>query len=301
MTGDATPDVVVVGGGPAGTAAAVFTARYGLDTVVFDRGPGALPRAAFIENYPGFPAGIDVGTLRCLLRDHLEEAGARLVPETVGSVERDGDRFRVETDGRRVAADYVVAAAWYDGEYLRPAVGEEGFHVDEHHGEEREQFDPDYPEEDGRTPVEGLYVAAPSGHRNDHVVVSAGNGAHVARRLLADHRRAEGYPEGFAERYDWLRPASEFTGEWSDRDRWREWFANEAGDDDLPDERFETLRERYIDRAFASQLSAAAIERRRARSHRRLAEHLDSEALLAALDDETVCKHARTLEAADGD
>jgi 2-polyprenyl-6-methoxyphenol hydroxylase-like FAD-dependent oxidoreductase len=294
-------EVAVIGGGPAGSAAGVFTARYGLETVVFDRGPGALPRAAYVENYPGFPAGIDVGTLRDLLHDHLQESGSRLVAETVESVEEDADRFRVVTDSRQITADYVVAAAWYDGSYLRPVVGEEAFHVHEHHGEERERFDPDYPDADGRTPVDGLYVAAPSGDRNDQVAVSVGHGAHVARELLADHRRAEGFPDGVAEHYDWLRPESEFSGEWADRDRWREWFANEAGDHDLTDERFVELRERYIDRAFDTQLSEVEIERRRERGHRRLAEHLDSEAVLDAIDDETIREYVVTMDGIDTD
>ena len=56
-------DVAVVGGGPAGSSAAVFTARYGLDTVVFDRGPSSIGRCAHLGNYLGCPAGIDVETL----------------------------------------------------------------------------------------------------------------------------------------------------------------------------------------------------------------------------------------------
>lgn len=294
-------EVAVVGGGPAGSAAGVFTARYGLDTVVFDRGPGALPRAAYIENYPGFPAGIDVGTLRDLLHDHLAEASCRLVAETVESVEREVDRFRITTDDRQVTSDYVVAAAWYDGSYLRPVVGDDAFHVHQHHGEEHERFDPGYPDADGRTPVDGLYVAAPADDRNDQVAVTVGQGAHVARQLLADHQRAAGFPDGVAEYYDWLRPESEFAGEWADRDRWRKWFANEAGDHDLAEERFLELRERYIDRAFDTRLSETEIERRRKRGHRRLAEHLDSEAVLDALDDETIREYVATIEGADTD
>lgn len=48
-------DVVIVGGGPAGCSAGVFTGRYGLDTVIFDRGRSSLRRCAYLENYLGFP------------------------------------------------------------------------------------------------------------------------------------------------------------------------------------------------------------------------------------------------------
>lgn len=58
---------VVVGGGPSGCAAAVFTARYGLDTVVFDRGNAALRRCASLENYLGVRRLVEtIGTERVL-------------------------------------------------------------------------------------------------------------------------------------------------------------------------------------------------------------------------------------------
>jgi NADPH-dependent 2,4-dienoyl-CoA reductase/sulfur reductase-like enzyme len=280
-------DVVVVGGGPAGASVAVFTARYGLDTVVFDRGAAALPRCAFLSNYPGFPAGIDVETFRSLLSDHVETAGANLVEDSVVSVEcPDSEaRFLVETaDGRRVHTEHVVAAAWYDGSYLEPLDDGSMFELHEHHGEEHERFDPEYADTDGRTPVDGLYVASPADQRSAQAVVAAGNGAHVARSLLEDHRIAQGFPEGIAARYDWLRPESEFTGEWGDRDRWREYFENEAGDHDLDAERFEELREGYVERAFGTRTAEETVERRTERAQHRLLEHLDDEHIRSYLD-----------------
>ena len=289
-------DVAVVGGGPTGSSAGVFLSRYGLDTVVFDRGNAALPRAAYVENYPGFPAGIDIATLTALLHDHAESAGCSLVDDLVESVERSEEGFRISTaDGRELTATYVLAAAWYDGSYLRSLDDDEMFEPHEHHGETEERFDPDYPSVDGRTPVEGLYVAAPNGGRNAQVVVAAGQGAQVARSLIEDHRRGEGFPPALATEYDWLRPDSEFTGEWGDRDRWREWFENEAGDHDLTAERFEELRERYIDRAFATRRTPEEIESLTEAGHRRLAEHLDDEAVLDAVDDEAIRAYAAEL------
>lgn len=288
-------DVVVVGGGPTGSAAAVFTARYGLDTVVLDRGNAALRRCAHLENYPGFPAGIDVETFYALLRDHVETAGCEYVADVVTDVAHldandanDGDggdpRFVVETqDGRRVATRYVVAAAWYDGEYLRGLDDPDAmFDAHAHDGEEHEHFDPDYPDEDGRTPVDGLYVAAPNGERNAQAVVAAGQGAHVARRLIADERHARGFPESVADYFDWLRPESEFQGEWGERDRWRAWIDEQVPDEHgLDEERYVELRERYIDRRFATARSDDEIERLRKESHDRLLEHLDDDRVLA--------------------
>ena len=48
-------NIVIIGSGPAGVSAALYTARAGVDTTVLTRGPGALDRAELIQNYYGFP------------------------------------------------------------------------------------------------------------------------------------------------------------------------------------------------------------------------------------------------------
>ena len=73
---DATVDVLVVGGGPAGLAAATFTARNGLSTLVVARGDSILRRNAHLENFPGFPAGVDARLLLSLMGEGAERAGA---------------------------------------------------------------------------------------------------------------------------------------------------------------------------------------------------------------------------------
>ncbi|KAB1187228.1 MULTISPECIES: FAD-dependent oxidoreductase [Haloferax] len=297
-----TVDVVVVGGGPSGCAAAVFTARYGLDTIVFNRGNAAFRRCAYLENYLGFPAGIGVETFTSLMHDHVTEAGADYVADMVESVERVDDadadvdaeagEFVVHTqDGHRVVTEYVVAAAWYDGDYLRGLDDDDAmFEHHDHHGESHEQFDSSYPDDDGRTPVDGLYVAAPTGDRNAQVGIAAGQGAHVARCLLFDHRREQGFSgDILAAHYDWLRPDSEFQGEWGDRDRWREWFERQVPDDaDVDEDHLADLRETYIDRAFETRRSDDEIAAAERRGVRRLVEVIGTERVLDAVPDETL-------------
>ena len=53
-------NIVIIGSGPAGVSAALYTARAGVDTTVLTRGPGALDRAELIQNYYGFAAPISV-------------------------------------------------------------------------------------------------------------------------------------------------------------------------------------------------------------------------------------------------
>jgi hypothetical protein len=287
VTGDPDYDVVVVGGGPSGAAAGVFTARYGLETIIFDCGRSSLRRCAYLENYPGFPAGIDVETFYGLLEEHADTAGCAIVAELVESVERDeedsgADGFVVSTqDGRTVTARRVVAATRYGGSYLRPLDGDAMFETHEHDGEEHERFDRSYADHDGRTPIEDLYVAAPAAEADRQAIVAAGRGARTALAVLEDARRDRGYPEGLADHYDWVRRDVERDDEWRDRDRWRELYDERLGDHEgLDDDAVADLREREIDRRLGSYLTPAEIEERTDRGQRRLLEHLDDDLVL---------------------
>jgi hypothetical protein len=294
-------DVIVVGGGPAGCSAGVFTARYGLDTVVFDKGSAALPRCAYLENYLGFPAGIAIEDFTALMHAHVSEAGCDIVEERVEAVTRaDGDaRFVVETQTGEVhAAKYVIVAAWYDGSYLSGLDDEDMFEQQEHHGEVEERFDPEYPDENGRTPIDGLYVASPAGTRSAQAIVVAGHGAHVARCLLEDRRSERGYSGELAPHYDWLRSDTEFAGEWAERDRWRTWFDNEM-EADLPEERLADLREAYIDQAFDTRRTDQEAEAATERGLRRLVEVIGQNRLLDVIDDGEIQERANELEDTD--
>jgi len=309
-------DVVVVGGGPAGASTAVFTARYGLDTVVFDRGRSSLQRCAHLENYLGFPAGIDIGTFYDLAHDHVEEAGCQLRSDMVESVERvdgaDSTGFVVEPqEGEPVTTERVVAATRYDGEYLWSLGDDAMVTTHEHHdGEVEETFDDDYPGADGSTPIDGLYVASPS-DADEQAVIAAGRGAETGRTVIRDARLDIGIPAEFADHYDWVRREAELTGEWQDRDRWREWFAAKVPDEhDFDPDELATLREAEIDRVLDSYVDDEIIDRRRERGHGRLLDHLDSERILDYVDDEQVLDHldderilerAREIDGEDGE
>jgi thioredoxin reductase (NADPH) len=107
-------DLVVVGAGPAGLAAAVYGASEGLDTALLDAVAtgGQAARTSSIENYLGFPAGISGGELAERAAVQAEKFGARkAVPaEVVGLEQRDGDHVIHLADGGQVAARCVIVA-----------------------------------------------------------------------------------------------------------------------------------------------------------------------------------------------
>ncbi len=110
-----TYDVAIVGGGPAGLAAAVYGASEGLSTVLIEsEAPGGQAgQSSLIENYLGFPKGIGGADLARRAASQATRLGAEIVvPATVESVERN-DPYKVlhMADGSNVACKALVVAS----------------------------------------------------------------------------------------------------------------------------------------------------------------------------------------------
>jgi thioredoxin reductase (NADPH) len=84
--------VIIIGGGPAGYTAALYTGRANLEPLVFEgfAWGGLLQQTTDVENYPGYPQGVMGPEMMQQFRDQAERFGARLVTDDVTKVELDG-------------------------------------------------------------------------------------------------------------------------------------------------------------------------------------------------------------------
>ncbi|WP_027459354.1 thioredoxin-disulfide reductase [Deinococcus murrayi] len=106
-------DVVIIGGGPAGLTAAIYTGRGGLSTLVLEKGlpGGQIAQTEEVENYPGFPEPISGMELAQRMVQQAEKFGARIEMEEVEAVEHSEH-----------ACDYPFTVRGYGGTYRARSV-----------------------------------------------------------------------------------------------------------------------------------------------------------------------------------
>ena len=110
MSAPADPEVLVIGAGPAGLAAATYLARFRRRVLVVDAG---APRARWIpvsHNMPGFPNGITGDAILDRMTEQAREYGAVIEAGRVEGLAREGDGFIARLNGRQVRARAVLLA-----------------------------------------------------------------------------------------------------------------------------------------------------------------------------------------------
>jgi thioredoxin reductase (NADPH) len=112
--------VVIIGSGCAGWTAALYTARANLSPLVLTGGQpgGLLTTTSVVENYPGFPEGVDGYELMSRMQKQAERFGARTSFGTVEAVDFSKRPFGLTVDGRKVEAQAVIIATGASHKHL---------------------------------------------------------------------------------------------------------------------------------------------------------------------------------------
>ncbi len=118
-------EVIIIGGGPAGLSAGLYTSRAGLRSLLIERGifGGQMVNATLVENYPGFPEGISGAELGSLMHQQAIRYGLEVVTADVTGLAPGQPYNASTTEGSFEAAAIIIAAG---SEYRKLGVaGEE--------------------------------------------------------------------------------------------------------------------------------------------------------------------------------
>jgi len=105
-------DVVIIGGGPAGMTAGLYSSRASLKTLLIEKAimGGQMMTTSLVENYPGFPGGIGGPELMMHMQEHCVEFGLETDYGTVENVVDNGITKTVVMDDREIVCKTVIVA-----------------------------------------------------------------------------------------------------------------------------------------------------------------------------------------------
>lgn len=112
---------LILGGGPAGFTAAIYASRANLSPVLYEgiQPGGQLTTTTIIENFPGFPEGVDANTLMENMRQQAKNFGADIRQGTATSVDLSKRPFKVVIDAEtELEADSLIIATGAQAKYL---------------------------------------------------------------------------------------------------------------------------------------------------------------------------------------
>ena len=111
-----TNDVVIIGAGPAGLAAAIYTGRARLDTLILERATpgGQILLSDFIENYPGFAEGIAPFQLMENIRKQAERFGAKIAMDDVQEIHKKETHWQIRGNKGEYKSKSVLVATGSD-------------------------------------------------------------------------------------------------------------------------------------------------------------------------------------------
>ena len=105
-------DVVIIGGGPAGMTAGLYASRSELKTLLIEKMimGGQVMTTTRVENWPGYPGGVDGPELMMKFQEHCVEFGLETTTGTVEKIEDLGNVKRLVVDGKEILCSVVIIA-----------------------------------------------------------------------------------------------------------------------------------------------------------------------------------------------
>lgn len=171
-------DVAIIGAGPTGGSAALFTAKAGKKTIVFDNGKSITTRA-WMENHYGVaeisgPDMIDIG------KKQVEKFGGDIVEESVENIEVIDNGFELQTNKQTYKATHVIFATGLSVDLAEKV----GLHLKD--GTEPRVKTIIDVDQQGKTNIPGIWAAGMVAGRGFHTIMTAGDGANVAVNLISE-------------------------------------------------------------------------------------------------------------------
>ncbi|UFJ43310.1 FAD-dependent oxidoreductase [Brevibacillus humidisoli] len=171
-------DIVIVGAGPAGASAAIFTAKAGKKTLVIDSDQ-SITKRAWVENHYGVmeTTGPDLVELG---KKQASKFGAEFVQDKVVQVAKQEEGFKVQTENNEYQAKHVILATGLLVD-LAEAIGLATKPGTEPRIKTVLQVD-----ENGKTSIDGIWAAGTCAGVSVHTIITAGDGAKVAINVISE-------------------------------------------------------------------------------------------------------------------
>lgn len=116
-----TTKCLIIGSGPAGYTAAIYAARAGLNPVLIEGmiSGGQLTQTSTIDNFPGFPEGIDGYALMDNMRKQAERFGTQIIGSAVNAIDFDNKPLQIHLDDNtEIKSETVIIATGATAKYL---------------------------------------------------------------------------------------------------------------------------------------------------------------------------------------
>jgi thioredoxin reductase (NADPH) len=171
-------DVVIIGAGPAGASAGIFTAKAGKKTLILDNDKSVTKRA-WLENHYGAPS-ISGPDLVEAGKGQATKFGAEIVQSDATSIKKEANGLVVVTDNGEYEAKHVILATGMSVE-----LGENSGVTTKPGTEPRIKaiYDVD---QAGKTNIEGIWAAGTCAGVSMHTIITAGDGAKVAINIISE-------------------------------------------------------------------------------------------------------------------